>query len=226
MVSWRLSWVNDSVLFPEGVSPDNVIISYVNQCLYLVGNGALCRLQNALPTIPSDLSLFTAPELARGEEHPRADLYSAGCTMISALNEQIPFFDINGIQRTWRNNLFRIGQGLYPPTEALNAIPGLDDCLKDVLIAMVTSGVAGQSTADEILRSHFRNQAPLWSDSFFLPSPPAVPDMRRSAWLEVQHQEYPNIPSEEILLSASDQVEVTNEEETTVERKYDDGGLS
>ncbi|XP_067649610.1 uncharacterized protein [Haliotis asinina] len=207
----------------RNITPDNVIISRVDQCLYLVGNRGLCRLQNSLSTIPSNLSFFTAPELARGEEHPTADLYSAGCTMISALNKKIPFFDINGIQRTRRNYQFQIGQGLYPPTVALSAIPGLDDFLRDVLIAMVTSNVAEHS-AEEILRHYFRNQGrePVWFNSFFEPSPPAVPDMRRA---EVQHQEHLNIPSEEILLSASDQVEVTTEEEPIVGGKSDDGNF-
>ncbi|XP_071108582.1 uncharacterized protein [Haliotis cracherodii] len=155
------------------------------------------------------------------EEHTRADLYSAGCTMISALNEQFPFFDINGIQRTFQNYLFRIGQGDYPPATALRNIPGLGNFLLEILKAMIRSDAAEQRTAGEILRS-FRGREPSWSDSYFQTSPTEPHAIGR---LRAQFTQQPNlnIPSEEILSSACEVSEVTEEQETTAVRKYDHG---
>ncbi|XP_048238933.1 uncharacterized protein LOC124151172 [Haliotis rufescens] len=202
----------------RNITPDNVIISCSNMRVNLVGLGAMCRQQNALSWIPPNLSLYSAPELARGEDHTGSvDQYSSACIMISALTRRIPFFEVNGTQRTRQNYLFRIGQGLYPPPVDDLGL-GLGNCLLRLLKAMIRS-------EGEILPTYFWNtgRRPRWKNSYFQPSPPTMADITRRLIAVYPQQPNLNIPSEEILSSACEVSEVTEEQETTAVRKYDRG---
>ncbi|XP_071108927.1 uncharacterized protein [Haliotis cracherodii] len=181
----------------RNIDPDHIMLSRQDLQIYVVGCSALCNIDDS--TSEFFRTPYSSPEVARGEHHGyKTDVFSLGCTMLSAASGRIPYFGTHRQQICLSGILHQIAIGEFPvddilrdmedPTSLRDMISDMTKypqeerlsvedptSLRDMISDMTKYPQEERLSVDELLQKYYSHGEPPWESWYYQPESTAPP---------------------------------------------------
>ncbi|XP_048238955.1 uncharacterized protein LOC124151170 [Haliotis rufescens] len=211
--------IHNKRILHRNIDPDHIMISRQDLQIYVVGCSALCKIDDSIPDFFG--TLYSSPEVARGEHHDyKTDVFSLGCTMLSAVSGRIPYFGTDRQQIYLPGILHQIAIGEFPVDDILRDMV-IPTSLRDMISDMTQYPQEERLSVDELLQKYYSHGEPPLENWYYHPqgTAPPVDQYRRTPEPTVPRPPVSdgpstvNLPSAEILEGSSDNGEEGGEDE-------------